>query len=98
VPSNPLRAALLAGALSSLALLGGPIAPASAEVERSQITSPSDPTNVLYDKTAESPESVAFTVAGTTTGEGEVDIRCYFMRKEKSEGSTLIAEKGTPSR
>ncbi len=97
MPSNSLRVALLTGALASLALLGGPIASASAEVESSQITAPADPTNLLYDKTIESPESVAFTVAGTTTGEGEVDIRCYFMRKEKAEGSILIAEKVKPA-
>jgi Glucodextranase, domain B len=96
VPTNSLRAALLAGVLALLALIGGPVASASAEVESSQITSPTDPTNLLYDQTVETSESVVMTVAGTTTGEGEVDIRCYYMGQEKSEGSKLIAEKVKP--
>ena len=97
MPSNSLRAALLAGALLLLALIGGPIASAGAEVASSQITSPADPTNVLYDQTVELPESVVFTIAGTTTGEGEVDIRCYYMRSAKTEGSMLVAEKVQPA-
>lgn len=73
---NPLRASLLAGALSLLALIGGPIASASA-IETSQITSPASPTYALYDETASSPPP-AFTVSGTTTISGKIELRCYY--------------------
>lgn len=73
---NPLRASLLAGALSLLALIGGPIASASA-IETSQITSPASPTYALYDETVSSPPP-AFTVSGTTTISGKIELRCYY--------------------
>jgi hypothetical protein len=73
---NPLRASLLAGALSLLALIGGPIASASA-IETSQITSPASPKYALYDETVSSPPP-AFTVSGTTTISGKIELRCYY--------------------
>lgn len=93
MPSNPLRAAVLAGALSLLALVG-PIAAANATVTASQITSPADPANVLYDQTTESSKSIVFTAMGTTTGEGKVDVRCYF---EGGEGYTPVAKEVEPT-
>jgi hypothetical protein len=72
---NPLRAAMLAGALSLIAL-AGPVASASAEVESSQITSPTDPTYALFNETLTPPQT-AFTVSGTTTGTGNVALVCY---------------------
>jgi hypothetical protein len=75
---NPLRrAAMLAGTLSLLVLVGGPVASASAEVESSQITSPAGPTYALYNKTLTPPQN-AFTVTGTTTGSGNAALRCYY--------------------
>ncbi len=76
--SNPLRGVLLAGVLSLLALIGGPAVSASATVTASNITSPADPAYVLYDTSTQSPTSVILTVKGTTTGEGKVDLRCYY--------------------
>jgi Glucodextranase, domain B len=67
---------MLIGALPLLAL-AGPVAPASAEVESSQITSPAGPTYALYDETLPSPQN-AFTVTGTTTGSGNIALRCYY--------------------
>lgn len=74
--SKPLRAAVLAGALSLVAL-AGPVAAASATVESSRITSPADPTNVFDDMTL-LPAENTFTVTGTTTGEGKIELRCYY--------------------
>lgn len=93
--SNALRATLLAGTLSLLALVGGPIASASAEVESSQITSPADPSYVLYDQTKESSKSIVFTITGTTTGAGNVDVRCYYEGEEN--GYRPIAKEVEPS-
>jgi len=84
VLSNSLRAALLAGALSLLALIGGPIASAGATVTASHISSPADPAYVLYDQSTETSESVLLTVKGTTTGEGKVDLRCYYGKEAGS--------------
>jgi hypothetical protein len=87
VPSNPLRAVLLVSALSLLALIGGPIASASAEVESSHITSPADPTYALFDETLAPPQK-AFTVSGTTTGTGNVALICY----DGAETHTIVPE------
>ena len=79
--SNPMRGVLLAGSLSLIALIaliGGPIAAASAEVTASRITSPADGTSVFYDATTQSPTTTAYTISGETTGTGKVDIRCYY--------------------
>jgi glucodextranase-like protein len=85
---NPLRrAAMLAGTLSLLAL-AGPIASASAEVGASQITSPAGPTYALYNETLTPPQH-AFTVTGTTTGTGNVALRCYYGPGPK-EYRTLV--------
>ncbi len=74
---NPLRRiAMLIGALPLLAL-AGPVASASAEVESSQINSPAGPTYALYDETMPSPQN-AFTVTGTSTGSGNIALRCYY--------------------
>jgi len=77
VLSNPLRAALLASSAMLLASIGGPIGSASAAVSASRITSPASPAYALYDETL-APHQVAFTVSGTTTGTGNVALRCYF--------------------
>lgn len=76
--SNSLRGVLFAGVLSLFALIGGPVASAGATVTASNITSPTDPAYVLYDKSTQSPTSVLLTVKGTTTGAGKVDLRCYY--------------------
>ncbi len=75
--TKPARGAILAGVLVLLALIGGPVATASAAVESSRITSPSNPTYALFDETAP-PLQHAFTVSGTTTGSGNIDVRCYY--------------------
>ncbi len=90
VLSNPLRGALLAGVLSLLVLIGGPAVSADATVTASHVTSPADPTYVLYDKSTQSPTSVLLTVKGTTTGEGKIDLRCYYG-KEATSYATLAA-------
>lgn len=90
VLSNPLRGVLLAGVLSLLALIGGPAASASATVTASNITSPADPAYVLYDRSTQSPTSILLTVKGTTTGEGKVDLRCYYG-KEVGSYNTIAA-------
>jgi hypothetical protein len=84
VLSNSLRGVLLAGVLSLLALIGGPVASAGATVTASHISSPTDPTYVLYDKSTQSPTSILLTVKGTTTGEGKVDLRCYYGKEANS--------------
>lgn len=80
--TNPQRAAVLAGALSLLAL-AGPIASASAEVASSQITSPAGPTYALNNEAEPSPPP-AFTVEGKATGSGNVTLRCYYGKEAKS--------------
>jgi hypothetical protein len=74
---NPLRrAAMLAGALTLLALTG-PVAAADAAGETSQITSPAGPTYALNDETLSS-SPPAFTVTGTTENiVGKIALRCY---------------------
>ncbi len=82
--SNPLRGALVAVALSLLALIGSPAISADATVTASHVTSPADPTYVLYDKSTQSPTSILLTVKGTTTGEGKIDLRCYYGKEANS--------------
>jgi hypothetical protein len=77
VISSRVRAAALLGA-SALALAAWPVSQASAvEITASQITSPADPSYFLSEGALENggPE---ITVAGTTSGAGNVDIRCYY--------------------
>jgi hypothetical protein len=76
LPKALKRVTMLVGALPLLAL-AGPVASASAEVEASQITSPAGPAYVLYDATLASPQNT-FTVTGTTTGTGNIALRCYY--------------------
>jgi hypothetical protein len=76
VLSKPLRAALLAGTLSLINLIGAP-APASAAVESSLIASPASPAYALFDETV-LPDVPAVTVSGTTSGSGSVALRCYY--------------------
>jgi hypothetical protein len=68
---------LLASAAVTLASIAGPIGTASASVSASRILSPASPTYTLYDETL-APHQPAFTVSGTTTGAGDVALRCYF--------------------
>jgi Glucodextranase, domain B len=91
---NPLRrVAMLIGALPLLAL-AGPVASASAEVESSKITSPSGPTNLLFNATTESHESKILTIKGTTTGAGKIEVRCYYGPEVKD--STLVVKEFEP--
>jgi hypothetical protein len=77
VLSSRVRVAMLLSA-SALALMCLPAAQAAAtEVEASQITSPADPSFTLDNQTL-SGGGASITIAGTTTGGGEVDIRCYY--------------------
>jgi hypothetical protein len=46
-------------------------------VSASRITSPASPAYALYDETL-APHQPAFTVSGTTSGTGNVALRCYF--------------------
>jgi Glucodextranase, domain B len=94
VRSNSLRVALLAGALSLLALAGGQIASASAEVVSSRIISPASPAYAFYDETLPLPQE-AFTVSGSVTGSGNVTLRCYYGPKAE-EYSPVVSEV-TPS-
>lgn len=91
VLSSRVRVALFLAALALLAV-AGPISSASAipVITGSQITSPSDPTYVLFNEATDTSTTVAFTVSGTVTGaaSGEVDLRCYYGSK-----SYLLAEK-----
>ncbi len=89
LPTPLKRAALLIGAFPLFAL-GVPVASASAEVEASKITSPASPTYALYDKTLIPPRN-AFTVTGTTTGTGNMALRCYYGSGPK-EYKTLVKE------
>jgi len=84
------RTAALAGTLALVAAIAGPAASASAEVQTSEITSPASPTYTLYDETASSPDNTML-VAGTTTGSGNVALRCYLAAGSK-EGFTQLAE------
>jgi hypothetical protein len=71
------RAALLALAAALLGAIGGPAGAASAAVSASRITSPASPAYPLYDETLAAHQP-AFTVSGTTTGTGNVALRCYY--------------------
>ena len=75
---------MLIGALSLLALIGSPVASASA-AETSQITSPAGPTYALYDETA--PSSIV--VSGTTNITGNIALRCYYGQNPNEY--TLVA-------
>lgn len=75
--SKALRAVLLAGTLSLIDLIGGPLAPASAVISSSQITAPAGPAYTFFDETL-APPAPAVTVSGTTTGSGSVALRCYY--------------------
>ena len=75
--SKALRAVLLAGTLSLINLIGGPLASAGAVVASSQITAPAGPAYTFFDETL-APHAPAVTVSGTTTGSGSVALRCYF--------------------
>jgi hypothetical protein len=79
VCSNPLRAALLASALSLLSLVLPLASATAAPVESSQITVPSGPTYAFNDETVVS-SPPAFTVEGTTENfaGGMVELRCYY--------------------
>jgi hypothetical protein len=77
VISKVLRAVLLAGTLSLINLIGGPLAPAGAVVASSQIAAPAGPAYTFFDETL-APHAPAVTVSGTTTGSGSVALRCYF--------------------
>jgi Glucodextranase, domain B len=91
VLTNPLRAAMLAGALSLLAALVGSVAVASAAVESSQITTPAGPTYALNNESEAS--STAFAVEGKVTkGSGNVRLRCYFGKGSAEEYATLVSE------
>jgi hypothetical protein len=92
VLSKPLRAAILAGALSLVALASS-VASASAAVE-SQITAPAGPTYALDDATALSPPP-AFKVEGTTTIGGPIALRCYYGTG--NEHYSTVAKELTPS-
>jgi hypothetical protein len=72
-----LRAVPLASAAVAIASIAGPIGAARAAVSASRIASPASPTYVLYDETL-APHQPAFTISGTTTGVGNVALRCYF--------------------
>lgn len=92
---KPLRGAMLAAVLALLAVIGGPVAAASAQVESSRITAPSNPTYALFDETAP-PFQHAFTVSGTTVGAGgNVDVRCYYGAGPKEYAT--FAENVTPA-
>jgi hypothetical protein len=70
--SSRVRAALLVGAFA-FALVALPLSQAGAAVTASQITSPTDQTFLLARD-----DGGKITIAGTTTGEGAVDINCYY--------------------
>jgi hypothetical protein len=70
--SARVRAALLVGAFA-LALIALPLSQAGAAVTASQITSPANQTYLLGEE-----NGGKLTIAGTTTGEGAVDINCYY--------------------
>jgi hypothetical protein len=95
VLSNPLRAAVLTGVLSLIAVAGS-AGSASALPETSQITSPASPTYALNDETL-SPPQVAFTVEGTTNISGKVSVRCYFGTGTTKTSYNTFAEEVTPS-
>ena len=77
MPANTLRVALLASVVSLLASLGGPLPSASAVVTSSRITSPAGPAYTFLDETLV-PGAPTVTVSGTTTGSGDVALRCYY--------------------
>lgn len=83
-------AVVLAGALALLTVIAGSTAAASAEVTSSEITSPANGTHTLYDETA-SPAANMVLITGTTTGSGNVALRCYLAAGSEA-GYTKIAE------
>ncbi len=93
---NPLRrVAMMAGALSLLAV-AGPVAAASAIEPTSQITSPAGPTYALNDESESSPPP-AFKVEGETNIAGKVSLRCYFGTGATNTSYSTFAEKVEPS-
>jgi Glucodextranase, domain B len=86
------RRAVSRAALCTLILLLAAAAPARAEVESSEITSPTDPAYIFEDSTTPSP---SLTITGTTTGAGGVDINCYTATESVTvrEAVPVTAEK-----
>ena len=80
------RRVVLSALAASLCLTMAHAGSAAAEVKKSEITAPANPSYLLYDGTAEKHE---FTVSGTTEGSGNVDINCYY---ESGESETLEEE------
>jgi len=72
------RAAALAGALTLLAVIAGPTAAASAEVESSRITSLAYPTTYTLDDTTAPASANTVLVSGTTAGSGNLALRCFY--------------------
>jgi hypothetical protein len=70
----PLRRLALTGALTAIALAAA-AGSAQAAVTASTISSPAANSYFFYDTNAAS--STLFTVSGTTTGTGNVDVNCY---------------------
>ena len=77
-----LLAATLAAALSLLLSAGA----SAAGITASEITSPTDPAQLFEDQTAGSGET---TVTGHVSGEGEVDLLCYYGSGETEEAEEV---------
>jgi hypothetical protein len=74
LPNRRLRLLTASAALAALGVLAT-AAPAFAAVSASTITSPANDASFIKDPGDAS--QTAFTVSGTTTGSGNVDIKCY---------------------
>ena len=80
------RRVVLSALAASLCVTIAHADPAAAVVKKSAITTPANPSYLLYDGTA--PEE-KFTVSGTVEGSGNVEINCYY---EAGEFETLTEE------
>jgi hypothetical protein len=92
LPNRPSRLLTVSAAIAALAVLAT-AAPASAAVTASTITSPANDASFIKDSGDAS--QTAFTVSGTTTGSGNVDINCYSSSTTYAVATDVPVSNGT---
>ena len=81
------RRIVLSALAAALCLTIAHAGPAAAEVKKSEITAPANPSYLLR---GEAPESTpTFTVKGTTSGPGVIEIKCYSEEEGREPLATL---------